>query len=116
MPFKCPTCGLDRWGANLRLTTYRDGYERLLCRACDRRRSTARRRAKGQAAMLPIDPQRVRELRKRLGMTQAEFAEKLGFCTMTISHFERGKWKFARSAFQQAIAEIERRAELQEAF
>jgi len=36
-------------------------------------------------------PERLRELRKRLGLSQKEFAEKLGVHLMTISRYERGK-------------------------
>ena len=45
--------------------------------------------------------QRIRALRKALGLTQAQLAESLGYEPMTISRFERGEYSPGFDALHQ---------------
>jgi DNA-binding transcriptional regulator YiaG len=42
--------------------------------------------------MLPWTPSRIRALRRRLGLTQAEFARELGVRQQTVSEWETGQY------------------------
>ena len=50
--------------------------------------------------------ERIKELRKRLGLTQEAFAEKLGISVNTVRRWEYGKTKPSRMA-QKLLKEIE---------
>lgn len=48
---------------------------------------------------------KVREIRKQKGMTQAELAEKCGFCRQTIINVERENLRFTQYWTMKCIAE-----------
>ena len=43
------------------------------------------------AKLATITPERIRQLRQRLGMTQEQFAAKIGVTFSTVNRWERGK-------------------------
>lgn len=49
----------------------------------------------------------VKELRKKIGLTQEAFAQQLGISVMTVRRWEKGKTKPSRMA-QRLLEELER--------
>lgn len=54
-----------------------------------------------------IAPERIRGIRKRMGLTQTEFAKKVGVSYATVNRWERGHTKPYRIAYLRLL-EIEK--------
>ena len=57
-----------------------------------------------------IDPERVKRLRERLGLSQPELAQRLGVSTASVHRWETGK-KGPIKPYLEKIEALERRAE-----
>lgn len=76
------------------------------------RRACAKWRAKkGISPLTPIDAQRVKALRKKLGLSQENMSWTLGYYARQIALIETGRVKRVRREFIEAFNELERRAE-----
>lgn len=57
----------------------------------------------------PLTPERIRSLRRQLGLTQAEFAERLGVSMQAVSFWERGT-RTPTGLYARAIRSLQREA------
>lgn len=55
----------------------------------------------------PLTPERIRSLRRQLGLTQTEFAQRLGVSMQAVSFWERGT-RTPTGLYAQAIRSVQR--------
>ena len=67
---------------------------------------------KGKANRLQWDSERIRSLRRHLGLTQSELADRLGTRQQTISEWEKGMYK-PRGASSTLLSIVAERAKFE---